>query len=112
MNAYTNLNLRAVKPDEWNRIIDFAASRDVEEGETDEYMYSVRKSTGSLTIWTKKGWRDGYYVARIVVEKKGSKLRLVLEGGTAPGERLWSQDKVESHLQELHSRLSPEEKPL
>lgn len=106
------MDLRPVKASDWDTVLAFCRSRDVEEGESDDFMYSVRQSTGTLTIWTQRGWREGWYVARIVPEKQGVKRKLHLELGTAPPERIWASSKVEMHLRELFSRLVPGMKPL
>lgn len=112
MSETVKLGLRIIKPEVWSTIIEFCRSRDVEEGDGDEYMYSVRRSTGALTIWTRRGWRESFYVAQVhpVVKAKG--LQLMFLPGTGPADRNWQSQKVERHLSELVARLLPNEKPL
>lgn len=112
MTLYKDLMLRLMEPESWNKILDYCAKYDVEEGEGEEYQYSVRKSTGTLTIWTRRGWIEGYYIARITTEKRRDKIKLVMGTGTAPAAYQWPKEKVESHIKELHSRLCSEESPL
>ncbi len=92
----------------WDAVLTYCRAFDVEEGETTEYMYSVRKSTGNITLWTRAGWREGWYMAKITGHKAGKKIKLKIEEGTVPVERKWPDGKLEMHFRELISRLTSE----
>jgi hypothetical protein len=108
MNA---LGLSPIKPQSWEALLIFCRTKDVELGETTDFMYGVRKSTQVLTIWTQQGWREGWYVARICPVTKGKKIALHMENGSAPTGRTWSVEKIEQHLRDILSRIVPEERP-
>ena len=102
-------SLRKLKGTSWDVLLDYFSTYDVEKGESTEYMYGVRHSTGVLTIWTQAGWRGNWWVARVTPFKKGEGLvQLFIQLGETPPDREWSEEKVEQHLRDLHSRLLKE----
>ena len=101
--------LRTLPSAAWDALIEYCALRDVEEGETAEYMYSVRRKTRTITIWTRNGWKGGWYVARATVHPTSQhRVKIDLEPGTAPVDKQWKQEDVEQHFKELLSRLTGE----
>jgi hypothetical protein len=90
----------------WKRVLEHCRHFDVEEGEADEYMYSVRSSTGTVTVWTQRGWRDGYFVASFVpvqdLWNNAKKKRFdvsALPTTTAP--LPWSKERADVLLREI-----------
>lgn len=103
------LDIHAIEPTTWDAVLELCRRLDVEEGETAEYMYSVRTKTLTLTIWTQPGWKNGWYQLKVSPKKKRGKFVLVADLGAPPAGKAWTRSYIEEHVTDLLSRVASRE---
>jgi hypothetical protein len=101
------LPIQPIRTETWNALLAFCRSRDVEEGDSPEYMYSVRTKSSTLVIWTQAGWKGSWFVGIVAPAKKGKKLQLTWEGGNAPDRQAWDPTAITEHLLMILHKVAP-----
>jgi hypothetical protein len=104
-----NLPIQLVRPDTWNALLAHCRTRDVEEGDSPEYMYSVRTSSSALVVWTQPGWKAQWHVGILTPTKRGKKYQLAWTAGDAPTRYQWTEDAIVEHVLMLFHKLAPGE---